>query len=270
LEQGISADLTSHTSPEQNLDPSYVLVVRNLNVVLDGVTIIDDLDISVERGEIFGIAGSSGAGKSVLMQAILGLVHRGAGQVYINGREVSQKDVQTTQKYTEPDWGVMFQQGALFSSLTALDNVKVPMRAHLDISESLMDELAYFKLDLVGLSESVADKYPAELSGGMVKRVALARALALDPAIVFLDEPTSGLDPVGAQNFDELIVRLRNALRLTVCMVTHDPASLQTVCDRVAIIEDKRILIQGNIKTVLTCDTPLIRRYFHRGMVQNS
>ena len=163
----------------------------------------------------------------------------------------------------ERHWGVLFQQGALFSALTVKQNVQVPMREHLDLSERLLDELAMLKIEMVGLKPDAADKLPSELSGGMIKRAALARALALDPDIVFLDEPTSGLDPIGAGDFDELIETLQRTLGLTVFMVTHDLDSLYTVCDRIAALGNGKILAEGTIESMLASDDPWLRSYFH-------
>jgi len=210
------------------------------------------------RGEIFGIAGRSGSGKSVLMRAILGLVDIKSGIIYI--RTTKENPLATAHTY-----GVLFQQGALFSSLTALDNIKLPMIEHMDCSESLITELAYLKLRLVGLFHDTANKYPHELSVGMTKRVALARALALDPEIVFLDEPTAGLDPLSAQKFDDLIVTLRDTLKLTVFMVTHDFASLHATCDKLAIIDSNRALIHGSKEQMLALYYPWIDSYYTKG-----
>jgi phospholipid/cholesterol/gamma-HCH transport system ATP-binding protein len=198
----------------------------------------------------------------VLTRAILGLVPKRAGTIEVLGQNLDELS-SSERRLMERHWGVLFQQGALFSALTVKQNVQVPMREHLDLSERLLDELAMLKIEMVGLNPDAADKLPSELSGGMIKRAALARALALDPDIVFLDEPTSGLDPIGAGEFDELIATLQRTLGLTVFMVTHDLDSLYTVCDRIAALGDGKILAEGPIEAMLASDHPWLRSYFH-------
>jgi phospholipid/cholesterol/gamma-HCH transport system ATP-binding protein len=223
--------------------------------------ILDQLDLDVYRGEILGFVGGSGTGKSVLMRAILGLLPKRAGRVEVFGLDLD--DLSAGERATiERRWGVLFQHGALFSSLTVLQNVQVAMREYLSLSQSLMDELALLKLSLVGLPRDAADKFPSELSGGMIKRASLARALALDPEIVFLDEPTSGLDPIGAAAFDTLIMKLRDTLGLTVYMVTHDLDSLNKACDRIAVLADKKVLVEGPLEELLTYQHPWVQQYF--------
>src|SRR5919204_4549680 len=221
-----------------------VIRVRDIVVGFNGGTVLDHLSLDVFRGEILGFVGGSGAGKSVLMRTIIGLVPKRAGTVEVFGVDIGRAG-ERERRATERRWGILFQQGALFSSLTVRQNVQFPMREYLDISDRLLDEVAMAKLEMVGLTPDVGDKFPSELSGGMVKRVALARALALDPEIVFLDEPTSGLDPIGAGAFDDLIRTLQRTLGLTVFMVTHDLDSLHTVCDRIAALADGRIIAAG-------------------------
>src|SRR5215216_72791 len=238
-----------------------VIRVRDLVVGFDGVTVLDHLSLDVLRGEILGFVGGSGAGKSVLMRAIIGLVAKRAGTIEVFGVDLSQAGEQR-RRMTERRWGILFQQGALFSSLTVRQNVQFPMREYLDLSDRLREEVAMAKLEMVGLKPEVGDKFPAELSGGMIKRVALARALALDPEIVFLDEPTSGLDPIGAGEFDELIRTLQHTLGLTVFMVTHDLDSLHTVCDRIAVLADGRVVADGPIAAMLGSDHPWVKEYF--------
>ncbi|WP_196240236.1 ABC transporter ATP-binding protein [Alsobacter soli] len=223
---------------------------------------MNGLSLDVYRGEILGFVGASGTGKSVLTRTILGLVPKRRGTIKVFGQDVDNLTPEA-RKAMERRWGVLFQQGALFSSLTVRQNVQVPMREHLKLSQELMDELALLKLELVGLKPEVADRYPSELSGGMIKRVALARALSLDPEIVFLDEPTSGLDPIGAQDFDQLIATLQKTLGLTVFMVTHDLGSLYSACDRIAALADGRVIAAGPIETMLKSDHPWLRSYFH-------
>ena len=212
-------------------------------------------------GEILGFVGGSGAGKSVLMRTIIGLVPKRGGTVEVFGRDLGSAN-EKERRAIERRWGILFQQGALFSSLTVRQNVQFPMREYLDLSRRLIDEIAMAKLEMVGLTADVADKFPSELSGGMTKRVALARALALDPEIVFLDEPTSGLDPIGAGAFDDLIRTLQRTLGLTVFMVTHDLDSLHTVCDRIAVLADGRVVVDGPIATMLAFEHPWVKEYF--------
>jgi phospholipid/cholesterol/gamma-HCH transport system ATP-binding protein len=223
--------------------------------------VIDHLALEVRRGEILGLVGASGGGKSVLMRTIIGLIPKSSGEIAIMGVKIDHG--RRRDPHSAAKWGILFQQGALFSSLTALQNIQFPLRENLIISETLLDEIATAKLEMVGLSVEDGRKYPSELSGGMTKRVALARALALDPAIVFLDEPTSGLDPIAAGEFDELIKTLQSTLGLTVFMVTHDLASLNTVCDRVAALADGKIVAIGTMTELLRSDHSWVKAYFH-------
>ncbi len=250
------------TLQHQDTGKEIIISVRDLVVAFGTKRVMDGLTIDLRRGEIMGFIGPSGSGKSVLMRSILGLVKKSSGKITAFGSDLDQISPADRRKI-ERRWGVLFQQGALFSSLTVLQNVQVPMREYWHLSPRLMDELAYAKLALVGLKPDAALKFPSELSGGMIKRVALARALALDPEIVFLDEPTSGLDPIGAGEFDELIATLRNTLGLSVFMVTHDLGSLFTVCDRIAALGNGRIIADGNIDAMLKSDQPWLRSYFH-------
>jgi phospholipid/cholesterol/gamma-HCH transport system ATP-binding protein len=224
--------------------------------------VLDHLSLDVRKGEILGLVGASGGGKSVLMRTIIGLIPRRSGTIEIMGVAVGGAQERKTQNIAGR-WGILFQQGALFSSLTVRQNIQFPLRENLEMSQSLMDEIATAKLEMVGLTPEDGDKFPAELSGGMTKRVALARALALDPAIVFLDEPTSGLDPISAGDFDALIKTLQQTLGLTVFMVTHDLASLNTVCDRVAALADGKIVAIGPMRELLQSEHPWVRAYFH-------
>lgn len=221
----------------------------------------DSLDLDIMRGEILGLVGGSGTGKSVLVRTILGLNKSHSGQIFFNERDIttlSPEELLNIQKR----WGVLFQNGALFSSLTVLENIQLPMREHAYISESLSRELAEVKLQLVGLPVDAGAKYPSELSGGMVKRAALARALALDPLVLFLDEPTAGLDPISAAAFDELIQHLQKSLNLTVVIITHDLDSLVRICDRIAVLIDKKIVVD-TLDGLLGHDHPWIKDYFH-------
>ncbi len=239
-----------------------VIRVRDLTVGFGSAVVLDALSVDVFRGEILGFVGASGAGKSVLMRSIIGLVPRRAGAVEVFGLDLHAAS-EAQRRGMERRWGILFQHGALFSSLTVRQNVQFPMREYLKLSSRLLDEVALAKLEMVGLSADVGDKYPAELSGGMTKRVALARALALDPEIVFLDEPTSGLDPIGAGEFDSLIATLQRTLGLTVFMVTHDLDSLHTVCDRIAVLADGKVIAAGTMDTMLASQHPWLNAYFH-------
>lgn len=239
-----------------------LLRVRGITVAFGSHVVLDNLDLDIYRGEILGFVGASGSGKSVLMRAILGLVRRQAGRIEIFGVDYDAVAGTEERLALEQRMGVMFQHGALFSSLTVIENIQVPMREYLDLDKRLMDELARLKLELVGLPQDAGDKLPSELSGGMTKRAALARALALDPELLFLDEPTSGLDPIGAAEFDDLIVTLRDTLGLTVYMVTHDLDSLFSACDRIAVLAEKRVLVQGNIDAMLASDNDWVQSYF--------
>jgi phospholipid/cholesterol/gamma-HCH transport system ATP-binding protein len=248
--------------PASNRNREAVIRVRDLEVGFGDRTIMKGLDLDVYRGEILGFVGASGQGKSVLTRAILGLVPKRAGTIEVLGETLDDLSPDSRRE-VERHWGVLFQQGALFSALTVKQNVQVPMREYLSLSDRLLDELAMLKIEMVGLNPDAADKLPSELSGGMIKRASLARALALDPDIVFLDEPTSGLDPIGAGEFDELIATLQRTLGLTVFMVTHDLDSLYTVCDRIAALGEGKILAEGPIDVMLASDNPWLKSYFH-------
>ena len=239
-----------------------VIKVRDLVVGFRDTIVLDHLDLDVYRGEILGFVGGSAAGKSVLMRTIIGLIPKMGGRVEVMGWD-AEAGGSLNGHFGASKWGILFQQGALFSSLTARQNVQFPLRENLSLSQLLMDEIADAKLEMVGLKPEDGDKLPSELSGGMTKRVALARALALDPAIVFLDEPTSGLDPIAAGDFDALIKTLQKTLGLTVFMVTHDLASLKTVCDRVAALADGKIVAIGSMDDLLHSEHPWVKAYFH-------
>jgi phospholipid/cholesterol/gamma-HCH transport system ATP-binding protein len=238
-----------------------VIEVENLAVGFGDRLINRNLSMKVYRGEILGVVGASGTGKSVLLRTIVGLVPKREGEIRVFGQDMGQA-TPAERVAVEKRWGILFQQGALFSSLTVKQNIQVPMREFLDLSDRLLDELAMLKIEMAGLKPDAADKYPSELSGGMIKRAALARALALDPDIVFLDEPTSGLDPIGAGDFDELIRTLQKTLGLTVFMVTHDLDSLATICDRIAALGEGRILAEGTLESMRSSDHPWLKAYF--------
>jgi len=244
----------------QDTSEQFAIRVRDLVVAFRRHVVIDHLALDVRRGEILGLVGASGGGKSVLMRTIIGLIPRQGGEIEVMGAPINHD---RATRSAAGRWGILFQQGALFSSLTVRQNIQFPLRENLVLSDALMDEIATAKLEMVGLKAEDGDKFPSELSGGMTKRVALARALALDPAIVFLDEPTSGLDPIAAGDFDALIKTLQKTLGLTVFMVTHDLASLNTVCDRVAALADGKIVAIGSMRELLQSEHPWVRAYFH-------
>jgi phospholipid/cholesterol/gamma-HCH transport system ATP-binding protein len=236
-----------------------VIKVEDLVVGFGDQIVLDHLSLDVRRGEILGVVGASGSGKSVLLRTVIGLVPKRDGAISFDGIDGAHDgDIDALARR----WGVLFQQGALFSSLTVRQNVEFPMRENLKLSADLLEELANAKLEMVGLQARDGDKFPAEISGGMTKRAALARALALDPQIVFLDEPTSGLDPIAAEGFDSLIRTLQQTLGLTVFMVTHDLDSLNEVCDRIAVLADGKVIVEGRMPDMLACDHPWVKAYF--------
>lgn len=220
-----------------------------------------DVNLEVKRGEIIGVVGGSGTGKSVLMRSIIGLQTPGGGEIDVLGRNVMTLD-DAEAKDLRRRWGVLFQNGALFSSLTVAENIEAPMREFFTLTQALMDEIASYKIAMVGLPELAGPKFPSELSGGMRKRAGLARALALDPDLLFLDEPTAGLDPIGAAAFDELIKGMRDTMGLTVFLITHDLDTLYAICDRVAVLGDGVMLKVGTIPELIAFDHPWVREYF--------
>jgi phospholipid/cholesterol/gamma-HCH transport system ATP-binding protein len=254
-------DEPQRTEPKSQKNRQVVLSVRDLTVGFGNKLVLDNLNLDIYRGEILGFVGASGTGKSVLMRTVLRLLPQRSGTIEILGVDYDKAD-DDQRIALDQRLGVLFQHGALFSALTVKENIQLPMREYLDLPQSLMDEIAYVKLEMVGLPPDAADKYPSELSGGMIKRAALARALALDPDLVFLDEPTSGLDPIGAADFDALIAKLRDTLGLTVYMVTHDLDSLFSVCDRIAVLGEKRVLVEGTLDDMFAFDDPWVQSYF--------
>jgi len=239
-----------------------VIQIRGLRTQFGSHVVHEDLDLDVYRGEILGVVGGSGTGKSVLLRTIAGLNRPAAGSITVLGTDVRSAD-EDARAALEARWGVMFQDGALFSSLTVRENVEVPMKNVAGLDPKIRRQLADLKIAMVGLPYLAGDKYPSELSGGMRKRAGLARALALDPEIVFLDEPTAGLDPIGAAEFDELIRGLSRSLGLTVFLVTHDLDTLHAVCDRIAVLSERKVLVSGPMQDMLTFDHPWVRAYFH-------
>jgi phospholipid/cholesterol/gamma-HCH transport system ATP-binding protein len=235
--------------------------VRGLVNRFGAQTVHDGLDMTVERGEVFGIVGGSGSGKSVLLRSILGLQRPQGGEVRLLGRSLGQMS-NAELRQIKSTYGVTFQQGALFTSLTVLQNVQLPMLEHLSLDPRALEELALLKVRLVGLPDEAAHKYPAQLSGGMIKRAALARALSLDPALLMLDEPTAGLDPISAAAFDELLMDLRQQLGLTVIMITHDLDTIFRTCNRVGVIIDRK-MTSDTLEGITANPHPWIQAYFH-------
>ncbi len=239
-----------------------VIKVRGLSNRFGRQVVHEQLDLDLNRGEILAVVGGSGSGKSVLLRSIVGLRRPNQGSIQVLGQDLANLDDQSRSQ-VERRFGVLFQKGALFSSLTVTENVALPLIEHAGLSRADAEHLACVKLALAGLPLSAANKYPASLSGGMIKRAALARALALDPDILFLDEPTAGLDPIGAAAFDQLILTLRDALGLSVFLVTHDLDTLYTITDRVAVLSHKRVLVAAPIAKVAATPDPWIHEYFH-------
>jgi phospholipid/cholesterol/gamma-HCH transport system ATP-binding protein len=239
-----------------------VIKVRDLVVDFLSHRVLNGVSLDLLRSEILGFVGASGAGKSTLARSIIGLLPKRAGVIEVLGVDLDKAD-ERQRRAIDRRWGILFQQGALFSSLTVGKNIEFPIREYLRLSKRLTTEMAITKLEMVGLSPDVYRDYPSELSGGMIKRVALARALALDPEILFLDEPTSGLDPISAGEFDQLILTLQETLGISVFMVTHDLDSLHRVCDRIAVLGEGKILEIGTMDKMLASQHPWLKAYFH-------
>jgi phospholipid/cholesterol/gamma-HCH transport system ATP-binding protein len=248
-------------SNPKGCDP--VIEVRGLRNAFGEQVVHEDLELTVCRGEIIGVVGGSGTGKSVLMRSIIGLQTPDAGEIEVFGEPMIGRDEEEA-KHVRRRWGVLFQGGALFSTLTVAENVQVPIKEFFSgLDPELLDEIAAYKVSMVGLAADAGAKFPAELSGGMKKRAGIARALALDPELLFLDEPTAGLDPIGAAAFDQLVLELRDALGLTVFLITHDLDTLHAICDRVAVIADRKVIAIGTIPELLALDHEWIQEYFN-------
>ncbi|WP_260580630.1 ABC transporter ATP-binding protein [Sphingopyxis sp. PET50] len=262
-QQQVQAELAAADAvrPEQH---EVAIRVRGLVNKFGDAVVHDGLDLDVRSGEILGVVGGSGTGKSVLMRSIIGLQIPDAGEIEVYGKSLDTIADEEESRDLRRRWGVMFQGGALFSTLSVAENIQVPLREYYPrLDQRLLDEIAAYKVAMVGLPPDAGPKYPAELSGGMVKRAGLARALALDPALLFLDEPTAGLDPIGAAKFDELIRELADTMGLTVFLITHDLDSLYATCDRVAVLAEKRVIAIGTIPELLATEHPWIQDYFN-------
>jgi phospholipid/cholesterol/gamma-HCH transport system ATP-binding protein len=245
-------------------DDAPAIEVTGLRNSFGEHVIHEDLSLEVRRGEILGVVGGSGTGKSVLMRSIIGLQTPDAGEIAVLGRKMPEAISDDDTVDIRSRWGVLFQGGALFSTLTVGENVEVPLKQfHPELSDTLRKQIARFKVVLTGLSEDATYKYPSELSGGMKKRAGLARALSLDPELLFLDEPTAGLDPIAAAAFDNLIRALKETLELTVFLITHDLDTLYEICDRVAVLADKQVIAVGTIPELIASDHPWIQEYFN-------
>ncbi len=244
-------------------EPEIVVRVRGLVNRFGEATIHDGVDLDLRRGEIMGVVGGSGTGKSVLMRSIIGLQIPNAGEIEVFGEHILGRDEDQTLDIRKR-WGILFQGGALFSTLTVAENIQLPLREfYPQLHQSLLDEIARYKVVMTGLPVDAGPKYPSELSGGMRKRAGLARALALDPELLFLDEPTAGLDPIGAAAFDALTRDLQRTMGLTVFLITHDLDTLYAICDRVAVLADHKVIAVGTIPELLALDHPWIQEYFH-------
>ena len=254
---------SSADGAQRHQDGAPIITIRGLRNSFGEQVVHDQLDLEVRRGEIIGVVGGSGTGTSVLMRSIIGLQTPQAGEIEVLGENMVGRP-EDEAKNIRRRWGILFQNGALFSTLTVAENVEVPIREYFPaITGDLLDEIANYKISMSGLPPEAGAKYPSELSGGMRKRAGLARALALDPELLFLDEPTAGLDPIGAQAFDQLILNLRERLDLTVFLITHDLDSLYAICDRVAVLADQQVVAVDSIDRLLKLDHPWIQEYFN-------
>lgn len=238
-----------------------IIEVKNIKTHFGTNIVHDGVSLNIYEGEIFGLLGGSGSGKSVLLKEMIMLMQPTEGEITVLGQNLSSISLEEAH-ILRTRWGVLFQSGALFSSLTVEENIGVALREYTNLEEDLINDLVRLKIDLVGLSSHAASLYPSQLSGGMKKRAGLARALAMEPKLLFLDEPTSGLDPVGAQEFDELIVKLRDLLGLTIVIITHDLDSIFTIIDRMAVLGDKKIIVKGTLEEILHSSHPFIEEFF--------
>jgi phospholipid/cholesterol/gamma-HCH transport system ATP-binding protein len=267
MSEEIQAEIREELAAAEAVRPEtfeYAIRIRGLHNQFGDAVIHDGLDLDVRSGEILGVVGGSGTGKSVLMRSIVGLQTPTAGEIEVYGKTLDTITDAEESRDLRRRWGVMFQGGALFSTLSVAENIQVPLREYYPrLDQQLLDEIAAYKVSMVGLPPDAGPKYPAELSGGMVKRAGLARALALDPALLFLDEPTAGLDPIGAAKFDELIRELADTMGLTVFLITHDLDSLYATCDRVAVLAEKKVIAVGTIPELLATEHQWIQDYFN-------
>jgi phospholipid/cholesterol/gamma-HCH transport system ATP-binding protein len=238
-----------------------VIEVKEVKTVFGSRTIHESLSLTIQSGEIYGLLGPSGCGKTTLMREMVMLQTYYSGNINILGYDLSNISSSDAQKLRR-EWGVLFQAGALFSSLSIKENIALPLQEYTDLSKKMIEEIVYFKINLVGLKKSDANLYPSQISGGMKKKAGLARALAMDPKLLFLDEPTSGLDPISARDFDALILELRALLGLTIVMVSHDLQSIYDTLDRVAIIDHKKIAYEGTLENIKSIDNNFIKTFF--------
>jgi len=238
-----------------------VIEVRNVKTIFDERVVHDGLNLNINKGEIYGLLGPSGCGKTTLLREIVMLQEFHSGSIKVLGNELSNISHNVAQKLRK-EWGVLFQAGALFSSLTVAQNIALPLIEYTDLTEKMIQEIVEFKVSLVGLKSADANLYPSQISGGMKKKSALARSLAMDPKLLFLDEPTSGLDPISARDFDSLILKLRDLLGLTIVMVSHDLQSIYDTLDRVAIIDNKKIAFEGTLNEISSVDSEFIKTFF--------
>ena len=246
-----------------------MIEARDIVTSFGSTVIHDKVNLTVKKGDIHGILGESGSGKTLLMKEMVMLLKPTAGEIWVLGHRLSDIAYQDAQSLRR-QWGVLFQFGALFTSLTVAENIALQLKEYTDISKKMREEIIKTKINMVGLPVRAGGLYPSELSGGMIKRAALARALAMDPKLLFLDEPTSGLDPIGARNFDALIVELRDLLGITVVMITHDLGSIYSIIDRFSVLADKHVVAEGTLENVLQSDHPFVERFFKHEYAEKS